>query len=146
LSLYADEIFLRPTTSDFITTTNILGLYGEALGLKTNMAKSSVTPIQCVDTTIAEIQDHLLCLVESFPIKYLRLPLSVKKLTKPQLQPLIDHLADLLLTWKADLITRAGHATQVQFVFTVMIIYHATTLDLPRWAQKEIDKIWCGYL
>jgi hypothetical protein len=115
LSLYADDVmfFLRPVSSDINVTTTILQLFGNASGLITNMAKSSVTPIHCSTTDIEEIQEHLPCRIENFPIKYLELPLSIKRLTKPQLQPLIDRLADYLPRWKADLMTRAGRAGAV---------------------------------
>lgn len=39
---------------------------------------------------------------------YLGLPLTPKKLSKAQLQPIIDKLTDLLPGWKANLMTRAG--------------------------------------
>jgi hypothetical protein len=138
--------FLRPVESDLQTTTNILRLFGEASGLRTNMAKSNISPIQCADSDMQAVTEHLPCRIEDFPIKYLGLPLSIKKLTKPQLQPLIDRLADLLPGWKVDLMTRVGRAIQVQFVLTTTIIYHAMTLDMPNWMHKAIDKIRRNYL
>lgn len=48
ISLYADDvvIFLRPTRSDIEVTIDILILFGEASGLKANVQKSNVLPIQ----------------------------------------------------------------------------------------------------
>jgi hypothetical protein len=98
LSLYADDVvfFLRPMTSDIHTMTCILRLFEEAPGLKTNMTKKSVSRIWCSTTEIEVIQEHLPWRIEHFLVKYLGLPLSIKKLTKPQLQPIIDHLTNLL--------------------------------------------------
>ena len=45
------------------------------------------------------------CRPVEFPVNYLDLP---KKLTKDQLLPLINRLADLLPGWKVDLTTRVG--------------------------------------
>jgi hypothetical protein len=47
ISLYADDvvIFLHPVALDLEITMDILRIFGEASGLKTNMAKSSVFPI-----------------------------------------------------------------------------------------------------
>jgi hypothetical protein len=110
------------------------------------MTKSSVTPIQCSTTNIEGIQEHLPRRVKTFLVKYLGSPLSIKRLTKPQLQPLIHRLADYPPGWKVDLVTRAKHAIQVQFVLTAIVIYHTMALDLPHWAYKAIDKIQCSYM
>jgi len=77
----------------------------------------------------------------NFPCKYLGLPLSLRKLSKEQFQPIIDRIADQLPGWKEDLMTRAGRVVQVQHVLTSMLIYVAMTVDLPPWAIKAIDKI-----
>jgi hypothetical protein len=110
LFMYADDVvlFLRLAESELQILTNILWLFGEASDLKTNMTKSSISPIQCAQTDLDLIHEHLPCRIEEFPIKYLGLPLSIKKLSKVQLQPLIDRLVDLLPGWKVDLMTRPG--------------------------------------
>jgi hypothetical protein len=148
LSLYADDvvIFLRPAASDIDLMVGILQLFGKASGLKTSIQKSSVSPIQCSSTYMETIQKHIPCQIEGFPLKYLGLPLSLKKLTKFQLQPFIDHLADLLLGWKSELMSRVGRVVQDQFVLTAMVIYHAMALDFPTWDLKAINKICRNYL
>jgi hypothetical protein len=84
LSLYVDDvvIFLRPAAFDIDLMGEILQLSGKASGLKTNIQKSSVAPIQCSATDMETIQHHIPCQMEGFPPKYLGLPLSLKKLTK----------------------------------------------------------------
>jgi hypothetical protein len=139
-------IFLRPTASDFDLMVGILQLFGQASGLKTNIQKSSVALIQCSATDMETTQQHIPCQIEGFPRKYLGLPLSLKKLTKFQLQPFIDRLADLSPGWKSELMSRAGRVGQVQFVLIATIIYHAMALDFPTWALKAINKICQNYL
>lgn len=109
ISLYADDvvIFPRPSASDLEVMLDLLTLFGEASELKTNMQKSSVLPIQCTEEEKAAIQEQLPCQMLDFPCKYLRVPLSLQKLTT-QVQPIIDKIADCLPGWKADLLTRAG--------------------------------------
>jgi hypothetical protein len=124
-------LFLQLSESDIALTTRILHLFRTAAGLKNNIQKSSVVPIQCGDDEIASMHSLLPCRMENFPINYLGLPLSIYKLKRVQLQPLIDRLADLLLGWRADLMTRAGRAMHVQFVITVTVIYQVMALDLP---------------
>jgi exonuclease III len=148
ISLYADDvaIFLRPIAADINLTLQLLQLFGDASGLKTNVQKSNVMPIQCAQEELAIIHNLLPCEVLNFPCKYLGLPLSIKKLTKEQFQPIIDRIADQLPGWKADLMTRAGRAVLVQFVLTAMLVYVAMAIELPTWAIKAIDKIRRGFL
>jgi hypothetical protein len=57
ICLYADDVvlFLRPATPDLELTVMILHLFGQASGLKTNIQKSSVAPIQCSATDIETV-------------------------------------------------------------------------------------------
>ena len=109
----------------------ILNLFSDASGLKTNLQKSNVLPIRCGDTELTTIQSLLPCAVSDFPCKYLGLPLSLKKLTKAQIQRIIDKIADQLPGWKADLLTRAGRRVQVQFVLTAMLVYLVMAIEFP---------------
>lgn len=83
-------------------------IFGHASGLHTNIAKSSVTLIQCIVETyysyrrkntvktpkkspVATNRDLFVSMVDN-----LGLPLSVRKLTKAELLPLVDNIADQL--------------------------------------------------
>jgi hypothetical protein len=70
----------------------------------------------------------------------------LKKLTKEQIQPIIDRLADQLPGLKADLMTKVGRKIQAQFVLTGMLIYLVMTFDFPPCAIKAVDKIQHGFL
>lgn len=103
-------------------------------------------PIRCGEAELAVLQEQIPCQISSFPCKYLGLPLSLKKLSRNQVQPLLDKVADQLPGWKANLMTKAGRRVHVQFVMTGMLIYLAMADDLPPGALKAIDKIRKGFL
>lgn len=131
ISLYADDValFLRLAAGDINLILQILQLFGDASGLVTNMQKSNVLPIQCENEHLALIQNLLPCELMSFPCKYLGLPLSLIKLTKDQIRPFIDKIADQLLGWKADMMNKAGCVVLVQHVLTAMMVYVAMATD-----------------
>jgi hypothetical protein len=143
LSLYAYDamLFLKPVASDINLVLDILTLFGTTSCLKTNMEKSNVLPIRCNDDNLACVQELLPCSILSFPCKYLGLPLSIKKLSRDQVQAIVDQVASLLPSWKVELMSRVGRSVHVQFVMTSKLIYAATALDLPTWAIKAIDKL-----
>jgi hypothetical protein len=148
VSIYADDValFLHPTVDEISITLDILQLFGSASGLKNNVQKSNVYPIQCSEETLLEVQSLLPCEIAAFPCKYLGLPLSLHKLSKQHFQPYVDKFADQLPNWKADLMTRAGRRILVQHVLTGMTVYLAMAIDIPHWAVDAIDKIRKGFL
>jgi hypothetical protein len=148
ISLYTDDVarLLRPEATDIQVTMDILQLFGESSGLKTNLQKSNVLPIGCDTPEVQVVHEQLPCELVEFPCKYLGLPLSQKKLLREQVQLIIDSIADQLPGWKAELTTRARRKMQVQFVLTSKLIYPAMVVDFPQWAYKAVDKIRRGYL
>ena len=82
VSLYADGVvlFIKPIIEDLELIKGVLQIFGDVSGLKTNILKCSVTPIQCQEMDLAIIQDLLPCEVKNFPCSYLGLPLLVRKI------------------------------------------------------------------
>jgi hypothetical protein len=50
----------------------------------------SSAPIRCTEDQVALAESLFACSVVEFPIKYLDIPLSVTKLPKAALHPLVD--------------------------------------------------------
>jgi hypothetical protein len=64
-SLYADDviIFAAPTTTEAQTIARLVHIFWKATGLKTNLAKCSITPIYGAEEAITQIQRVLPCKV-----------------------------------------------------------------------------------
>jgi hypothetical protein len=91
-------------------------------------------------------KELLPCDFIDFPCKYLGLLLSIKKLTRAQIQSVINNVAFSLPGWMAELMNNAGHVVHVQCVMIAKIIYTATSLDLLMWAIKAIEKVLRAFL
>jgi hypothetical protein len=57
------------------------------------------------------------------------------------MQPIFYKIADQLLGWKADLLTKPRRRILVQFIMTGMLIYLAMVVDLLAWGLKAIGKL-----
>lgn len=87
------------------------------------------------------------CQLKDFPCKYLGLPLSFRRITRIEVQPVIDKIGAKLPAWKGKLLDRAGRLTLIRSVLTLMPIYFLSVFSLQKWALKKIDRmglLWKG--
>jgi hypothetical protein len=70
-SLYADDaaIFVAPTYDDVSNLARILCNFGSITGLVTNIGKSLVAPIRCIDLDLEHVLHELPAAVTTFPMK-----------------------------------------------------------------------------
>lgn len=81
-----------------------------------------------------------------FPIKYLGVPLSVKKLPKASLQPLVDKVADRLPVWKGRLMNRSGRLALIKSTLSAILVHIPINLKLDPWVLKALVKIMKAFL
>jgi hypothetical protein len=124
----------------------ILQLFGRASGLQVNYSKSSATLIRCDQDDATPVVQELGCPIVDLPISYLGIPLTLRRPTAAQMQPLVERAAAGLPTWKAKLMTKAGRATMVKAVISAIPIHQRLVLAPPKKTLKLIDKIKQGFL
>jgi hypothetical protein len=98
--------------------------------LKHNVHNSSVYPICCGEQEVEVLQDQLPRELSAFPCKYLGLPLSLKRLTRNQLQPIIDRIAAQLEGWKADLLTKGVLVSLLNYMSWIMVEWYEGIISL----------------
>jgi mannosylglycoprotein endo-beta-mannosidase len=143
VSLYADDavVFVKPIITEIQVIANILDIFGHALGLNTNRDKCAAYPIHCDGLNLDEIMVPFSCQVHNFPCTYLGLPLHVRQLSKVQVQPLIDKMANRLPLWKGRFPKKAARVKLVNSVLSSMPTYFLTIFSVKKWAFKKMDKI-----
>ncbi|KAM0855446.1 hypothetical protein ACQ4PT_049767 [Festuca glaucescens] len=124
----------------------ILGCFGSASGLKVNFTKSSTAPIRCSLAVLLEVSPLLDCPIQALSSTYLGLPLMVLKLTKMDLQPVLDKLAAKLAFWKARLMSRDGRIGYIRAVMAASVVYQLMALDVDPWFIKAVDRLRRGFL
>lgn len=149
-SIYADDVimFIKPTAQEALAVKEILSIFGEATGLRTNMAKCSITPIYGGEDTIQEIVQILGCQAMEFPfpVRYLGLPLTTKKTPKADLQALVENVARRMPPCHGSLMARSGRLVWIKSVLRSIPIHSMMVDSLPPWARKEIDGICRRFL
>jgi hypothetical protein len=147
---YADDVvlFVKPDQLDLVLTKAILDIFAAASGLSINKNKCLLNPIQCSleeTVTLRFFPGRL----QAFPYTYVGVPLSVTKLKRNDLQPLIDRVSSNLPTWKAGMMTAAGRAVLVKTKMSAVPVHTAIATAISSWAIQQIDKrrrafLWKG--
>lgn len=103
--------------------------------------------IKCTHHLPSEsIVDALTCSVVPFPIQYLGLPLSTRKVSSSQLLPLVDKLLKKLATWKASMFSRDERLALVRHVLSAMHVHILLALALSPPILKKVRRIIRDFL
>jgi hypothetical protein len=120
----------------------LLQIFGECSGLKINMTKTEIFPIQCTNETISEaLQDFIL------PWKIFGFAsLHAQTQKGGRVQPLIDKIGGRLPGWKGKMLSSAGRETLVKSVLTSQPIYHLTVFPAKKCLINQIDRLRRSFL
>lgn len=127
-SLYADDaaLFANPDHEELSRINQLLHIFGQCSGLKVNLNKMEIFPIQCSEGLVTNALMGFPRKISSSPGKYLGLPLHTRKLRQVDVQTLIDRIGSRLPGWKGKLLTSVGWETLVKIVLSSQPIYHLT--------------------
>lgn len=147
---YADDtlIILEGDTRQLLFLKSVINTFSEATGLKVNLKKSMMLPININDQKLDHLANTFGCSKGSFPFTYLGLPLG---LTKPVIQdylPLINKCESRLGGVSA-LLSQAGRLEITNAVMTALPTFYLCSLEIPGTVIKRIDSfrkncLWRG--
>ncbi len=124
-------------------------LFEWASGLKVNKEKTELFYTGRSAHKGSLLANILVCKVETFPTKYLGLPLSGKSFGKEDWRGVIDRIHIRIEGWQAKLLSRGGRLTLVNAVLTNIPLYAFSIFKAPMWVTKRIEALrrdffWTG--
>jgi hypothetical protein len=72
------------------------------------------------------------CTIQSLPVTYLELPLTIKKPSREVYYPLLEKVEDKLDGWKGKLISKGGRLQLADSVLSAIPRYYMSCFLLPR--------------
>jgi hypothetical protein len=106
--------------------------------MRINFQKSELIPLNLEQDQTHEIAHLFSCLVGNFPIKYLGAPLHHEKLTREDIQPLVDKIKRIT-GWRGRLLSYVARVTLIQTCIASIPIYFLSFIKFPKWAIKTIS-------
>lgn len=145
---YADDtlIIMDAHVQMMKAVMQILKVYAQITGLNINLSKSKFVALQIPHNLLPVIDQILHCSRVSFPLKYLGLPLSIRRLKKQHFMTLINMVHYRLAGWKGGFLSLAGRKILINSVINAMPMYYMQAFLLPTWVIKSIEKIKRSFL
>jgi hypothetical protein len=135
VSMYTDVmvLFLASIQGDLQLAKANFELFEKASGLGCNVDKCQMVTICCSSEQVVLAQELFPCLLKDFPVVYLGIPLSIRKLPKSAVQLIVDKMADRLLAWKGLLRHHSGCLALIKSTLAAVPVYTAISHALPPW-------------
>jgi hypothetical protein len=77
--------------------------------------------------------------VESFPFKYLGVPLHYEKLRREDIQPIVDKVIHRIPGWKGRLLSYGAGLVLLKACLASITIYLMSLIKFPKWAIEAIN-------
>jgi hypothetical protein len=107
-------VFINPVREDVDLLMQIMHKFGDAIGLRINMPKSTVVPIRCSAVNLDEVLQNFEGDRTALPITYLGLPITVNKVKMGHMQLMLERAFLKLSCWQADLLNLGGRRELVR--------------------------------
>ncbi|GMQ06052.1 hypothetical protein CsSME_00050793 [Camellia sinensis var. sinensis] len=120
---------------------SVVRLFGAISGLKVNFEKSRVAGINVDSRLIQSVVDLLGCGIETFPMKYLGLPLGGNPRGDMFWNPVVEKIGKRLEKWSRALLSHGGRYTLVTTVLSGILIYFMSLFKITVKVAKSIERL-----
>ena len=108
-------------------------MFEKISGMRINFHKSEIVPMN-LDVDEAHEISHLFgCPIGSFPMKYLGVPLHFDKLSREEVQPLVDKILKKIASWRGRLLSSAARVLLIKTCLASIPVYLLSFIKFPKW-------------
>ena len=132
---YADDtiLFSDCEESCLRNLKSCLCLFEKISGMRINFHKSEIVPMN-LDVDEAHEISHLFgCPIGSFPMKYLGVPLHFDKLSREEVQPLVDKILKKIASWRGRILSSAARVLLIKTCLASIPVYLLSFIRFPKW-------------
>jgi len=138
---YADDtlLFLENNMEKACNLKWLLVCFEQMSGMKINYDKSDLLTVGLEEVHANEFARLFCCKKGDFPIEYLGVPLHYTKLTRKDLQPMVDKIIKRIAGWRGRLLSYAGRLVLLKACLASIPIYLLSIIKFPKWAIKTMN-------
>lgn len=146
LQYASDTILFIPAKREVILNfEHILDYYGLISGLTINYEKSTIIPLNCVDSFVEEFRNNLGCMVLSLTTCYLGIPLGANPRKVETWAPVIEKIKKKLSGWKSKLLSRTRRLILIKPVINNLPLYYLGLFKMPRCVVLKIISLQSNF-
>ncbi|KAF3645514.1 hypothetical protein FXO38_19607 [Capsicum annuum] len=145
---FADDLLLF-SRGDALSVRLLYGVFMEfsqISGLVANNEKSSIYFGGVPKKVQTEVLQSLKFVQGSLPFRYLGVPLSTKKVSILQYQPLIDKIMGKIVSWTSRLLSYAGRAQLIKSILFSIQLFWSQIFIMPKKVVKCIEALCRNFL
>ncbi|WZY89463.1 hypothetical protein YC2023_046198 [Brassica napus] len=145
---FADDllIFLEGTEDSLTGVLAVLSEFEHMSGLAVNIEKTSMFSCGVSDDCLQRIASRFGLQRAPLPIRYLGLPLSSKKLSVKDYDPLLLQIKNKLGSWTSKTLTMAGRLTLLSSVISGITGFWMSAFLLPKTVLQKINSLCSSFL
>jgi hypothetical protein len=117
----------------------ILMLFEKVFGMRINFHKSELIPLNLEHESVHEISHLLHCPVGSLPFRYLGVPIRFERLSREDLQHVINKLVKMIVGWRGRLMAYSSRLTLIKTCLASVPIYLMSFIKFPKWAIRLVE-------
>ncbi|KAL0661041.1 hypothetical protein Bca4012_097878 [Brassica carinata] len=142
---FADDvlIFFDGSIESLRGILQILEEFRQVSGLRINLNKTELLLDGGTSSQCREMAEEMGIAQGSLPVRYLGVPLSPKKMTRSDFQPLLDKIAARFNSWTVKHLSFAGRFQLIQAVIYSTISFWASMFIIPNECVRILERM-CG--